>query len=178
MCFRQGGDAERFRIEMEKRLNDFGLELALEKTKVMEFGPLARIQAKRKGKKAATFDFLGFTHYCSRTRDGRRFRMKRKTISKRFAAKVKAVKEWLKLNRTLPTAELMKKLAAKLNGHYAYYGVTDNSRGIANFYYVVCRLLHEWLNRRGKRGCYNWAKFNLLLLRYPLPTPRLKVNLF
>jgi len=178
VCFRQEDDANRFRIEMEKRLNGFGLELALEKTKVLEFGPLARIHAEHKGEKAETFDFLGFTHYCSRTRNGRRFRMKRKTISKRFAAKAKAVKEWLKSNRTLPTAELMKKLAAKLNGHYAYYGVTDNSRGIASFYFVVCRLLHEWLNRRGKRRCCNWEKFNLLLQRFPLPIPRLKVSLF
>jgi len=157
--------------------DDFAL--ALEKTKVLEFGPLARIHAEHKGEKAETFDFLGFTHYCSRARNGRlRFRMKRKTISKRFAAKAKGVKEWLKSNRTLPTAELMKKLAAKLNGHYAYYGVTDNSRGISSFYFVVCRLLHEWLNRRGKRRCCNWAKFNLLLQRFPLPIPRLKVSLF
>jgi len=177
VCFQKEGDANQFRIAMEKRLNEFGLELALEKTKVLEFGPLAQTHAERKGKKAETFDFLGFTHYCSRTRNGRRFRMKRKTISKRFAAKAKAVKEWLKSNRTLPTAVLMKRLSAKLNGHYAYYGVTDNSRGIARFYFVVRRLLHGWLNRRGKRGCCNWAKFGLLLQRYPLPTPRLKVNL-
>ncbi len=178
VCFQQESDAKRFRVEMEARLNRFSLEIAPEKTKVLEFGPYAQQHARKRGEKAETFDFLGFTHYCSRTRDGRRFRMKRKTVSKRFTAKVKAVKQWLKLNRTLPTAELMQKLAAKLRGHYAYYGVTDNSQGIGRFYYEVCRLLHEWLNRRGKRGCCSWEKFELLLCIFPLPTPRVRVNLF
>jgi len=138
----------------------------------------AQQDARGRGEKAETFDFLGFTHYCSRTRDRRRFRMKRKTMSKRFAAKLKAVKHWLKLNRTLPTAELMQRLGARLRGHYAYYGVTDNYQGIGRFHHEVCQLLHAWLNRRGKRGCCSWAKFTLLLQRFPLPTPRIMVNLF
>jgi len=178
VCFQQESDAKRFRVEMERRLNHFGLEIAPEKTKVLEFGPYARHRAKGRGEKAGTFDFLGFTHYCSRTRDGRRFRMKRKTISKRFAAKVKAVKFWLKSNRTLPTAELMRGLTVRLRGHYAYYGVTDNVRGIGRFYFVVRRLLHECLNRRGKRACCSWRKFQLFLQRYPLPSPRITINLF
>jgi len=178
VCFQQESDAKRFRVEMETRLNQISLELALEKTKVLEFGSYAQQHARKMGKKAGTFDFLGFTHYCSRTRDGRRFRMKRKTISKRFTVKVKAVKHWLKLNRTLPTAKLMQRLAARLRGHYAYYGVTDNGRGIGRFYHEVCRLLHVWLNRRGKRGCCNWEKFELLLQRFPLPAPRIMVSLY
>ncbi len=67
--------------------------------------------------------------------DAKRFRMKRKTVSKRFTGKVKAVKEWLKSNRTLPTTMLLQLLSAKLAGHYAYYGVTDNSKSIGDFYY-------------------------------------------
>ena len=178
VCFQQECDAKRFRVEMEERLNRFSLEIAPEKTKVLEFGAYAQQHAKDRGEKAETFDFLGFTHYCSRTRNGRRFRMKRKTVGKRFTAKVKAVKHWLKQNRTLPTAELMQRLSAKLSGHYAYYGVTDNGGGIGRFYYEVCRLLHTWLNRRGKRGCCSWEKFTLLLQRFPLPTPRIMVSLF
>jgi len=178
VCFQQEGDAKRFRVEMEQRLNQFALEVAPEKTKALEFGPYAQQRAKGRGAKAETFDFLGFTHYCSRTRDGHRFRMKRKTISKRFVGKVKAVKTWLKSNRTLLTAELMKRLSAKLRGHYAYYGVTDNSKSIGNFYYEVQRLLFKWMNRRGKRGCCSWEKFQLHMQRFPLPTPRIKVCLF
>lgn len=126
VCFQTEADAKRFRLEMEARLNLFGLEIATEKTQCIEFGMLAIKRAKARGEKAATFDFLGFTHYCSRSRNGKRFRMKRKTISK------------------------------------------HQVRGI----------LYKWLNRRGKQGCYSWAKFAKLLARYPLPTPRIMVKLF
>jgi hypothetical protein len=105
------------------------------------------------------------------------YRMKRKTVSKRLIAKVVAYKEWLKANRTLPTAEIMKTTVAKLRGHFAYYGVTDNSKSLQSFAYWVTQTLYKWLNRRGKRGCYTWEKFNKLLKLYPLPNPRIKVNL-
>lgn len=167
-----------FRAELEKRLAKFGLEVAAEKTKVMEFGPLAELKAKARGEKPQTFDFLGLTHFCSRTRDGRRFRMKRVTARKKFKAKLRMFKEWLKINRTLPTPELMKAVAAKLRGHYAYYGVTDNSRGIVRFAFEVQRLLYKWLGRRGKRGSLNWEKFHKLLEKFPLPKPRIMVDLF
>ncbi len=163
---------------MEQRLHRFGLELALEKTKILEFGPFAQQRAKRGGLKAESFDFLGFTHYCARSRDGRCFRMKRKTISKRFSIKLRVYKDWLRANRTLPTPEIMKTTAAKLRGHYAYYGVTDNSTSIRNFAYEVRNLLFKWLNRRGKRNCMSWEKFELLLQRYPLPQPRILVALW
>lgn len=73
----QGSDAQRFRTELEERLGLFGLEVAGEKTKVLEFGPFAASKARARGEKPQTFDFLGLTHYCSRTRNGQRFRMKR-----------------------------------------------------------------------------------------------------
>ena len=104
--------------------------------------------------------------------------MKRKTISKRLTAKLRLYKEWLKKNRTLTTPEILYKTMQKLRGHYSYYGVTDNSKGIGSYYYAVRGILYKWLNRRGKKGCYNWEKFGKLLTRYPLPTPRIKVNLF
>jgi RNA-directed DNA polymerase len=178
VCFQKEGDAEAFRLAMEARLNQFGLEIAPEKTHCIEFGATAVKRAKARGEKAKTFDFLGFTHYCSRSLNGKRFRMKRKTISKRLTAKLKVYKGWLKKNRTLSTPEIMQKTARKLSGHYGYYGVTDNSTGIYIFCNKVKQILYKWLNRRGKRGCYSWEKFAKLLLRYPLPTPRVKVSLF
>jgi len=178
VCFQTEGDALRFRGELEGRLGKFGLEVAVEKTKVLEFGPLAEPKAKRRGEKPQTFDFLGLTHFCGRTKDGKRFRMKRITSRKKFGAKVHQFKEWLKRSRTMPTRELMKTAAAKLRGHIAYYGVTDNSQGIGRFAYEVRRLLFKWLNRRGKRGYMNWEKFNKFLKKFPLPRPVIKVNLF
>jgi RNA-directed DNA polymerase len=178
VCFQTEADAKRFRQAMEERLNQFGLEIAPEKTQSIEFGPFAIKRAKARGEKAATFDFLGFTHYCSRSRNGKRFRMKRKTISKRLTAKLKAYKAWLKSNRNLPTPDIIRKTVSKLRGHYGYYGVTDNSKGISAYFYQVRGLLYKWLNRRGKKGCYSWEKFAKLLARYPLPTPRIMVKLF
>jgi len=178
VCFQTEADARRFRLEMEERLNQFGLEIAPEKTQRIEFGVFAIKRAKARGEKAATFDFLGFTHYCSRSRNGKRFRMKRKTISKRFSAKLKVYKKWLKSNRTLSTPEILKATARKLRGHYGYYGVTDNSKGVSAYFYEVKGMLYKWLNRRGKKGCYSWEKFARLLARYPLPTPRIVINLF
>jgi RNA-directed DNA polymerase len=176
-CFQNEADAKRFREEMEERLKQFHLEIAPEKTKRLEFGMFAQSKAKARGERAGTFDFLGFTHYCSRTRNGKKFRMKRKTISKRLTAKLVAYKEWLRANRTLPTQQILKTTAAKLRGHYAYYGVTDNGRSIGCFTHLVRQTLYKWLNRRGKRGCYTWEKCLKLLKLFPLPTPRIMVNL-
>ena len=178
VCFKCDSDATRFRRELDDRLGKFGLEISPEKTKIIKFGPLAEVQSKRDGGKAATFDFLGFTHFCSRSRNGRKFRMKRITSRKKFAAKIRMFKDWLKANRTQPTSDLMEDVVSKLRGHYAYYGVTDNSRGIRRFDHEIRRILYKWLNRRGRRGCMNWEKFDLFLKKYPLPAPRIKVNLF
>jgi RNA-directed DNA polymerase len=178
VCFQREVDAIRFRHELDERLFRFGLEISPEKTKTIEFGSFAEAKAKKRGGKAATFDFLGFTHYCSRSRNGRHFRMKRVTSHKKFTAKSRMFRDWLKASRTLPTDELMEKVASKLRGHFAYYGVTDNSRGISRFAYESRCLLFKWLNRRGKRGCMNWEKFNLFLKKFPLPRPRIMVNLF
>ncbi len=178
VCFQHKTDAERFRFELGERLGRFGLEVEPTKTRVMEFGRFAAQRAKRRGGKPETFDFLGLTHYCGTTRDGKGFRMKRITSRKKFTAKLKAFKEWLKKARTTKTKDLWETAAAKLRGHYNYYGVTDNSQGIARFGHEVKKLLFKWLNRRGKRRCLNWERFNKMLERFPLPKPRIMVRMF
>ncbi|HED36942.1 MAG TPA: maturase [Ignavibacteria bacterium] len=104
--------------------------------------------------------------------------MGRKTISKRFTAKLKAYKQWLRSNRTLTTGQIMQTTANKLKGHFGYYGVSGNSRSIQSFAYEVERILFKWLGRRGKRGSLTIEKFELLLQRFPLPTPHIMVNLW
>ena len=178
VCFQHKAGAERFRNELGKRLGKFDLEVEPTKTKAMEFGRFADQNAKRRGGRAETFDFLGFTHYCGTRKDGTGFRMKRATARKKFTAKLKVFKEWLKKARTLKTMGLWETAKAKLRGHYNYYGVTDNSRGITRFGYEVQKLLFKWLNRRGKRNCLNWAKFKEMLKRFPLPKPRIMVSMF
>jgi RNA-directed DNA polymerase len=92
VCFENSHDANDFIQSMIQRLEKFYLEIPPEKTKLFEFGKFAQLEVKSKDNKAATFNFLVFTHYCSRSRNGRGFRMKRKTIGKRLTAKVKGYK--------------------------------------------------------------------------------------
>lgn len=178
VCFQYKPDAERFREELGKRLGKFGLELEPTKTRVMEFGRFAVQNARKRGGQAETFDFLGLTHYCGTRKDGKGFRMKRRTARKKFAAKLKIFKEWLKKARIMKTKEIWETAKIKLRGHYNYYGVTDNLRGIARFGKEVEKLLFKWLNRRGRRNCLNWARFNEMLERFPLPKPRIRVSMF
>ena len=98
-CFQYREDAERFLKEMEERLGQFHLELEPSKTRLLEFGRFAEQNARRRGQRPETFDFLGFTHYCGHTRDGR-FKVKRKTATKKFRAKLKETKEWLRQERS------------------------------------------------------------------------------
>jgi len=178
VCFQRETDAAKFRRELDIRLGKFGLEVEPTKTRVLKFGRYAVQNAKAKGGIPETFDFLGFTHYCGVRKDGTGFRMKRTTARKKFTAKVKAFKDWLKSARTLKTADLWRTAKAKLRGHFAYYGVTDNFPGIKRFAAEVEKLLMKWMNRRGKRGCLNWEKFSEMLKRFPLPKPRIKVSMF
>jgi len=147
ICFQYKTDAEKFRRELGIRLGKFGLEVEPTKTRVMEFGKFAVQNAKTRGERPASFDFLGFTHYCGRSQDGKWFRMKRKTAKKRFTVKLKAFKEWLKKARTLKTVELWETAKAKLRGHYAYYGVTDNVEGVGRFARAVTSCLSGFLCR-------------------------------
>lgn len=177
-CFENREDAERYLAALAERLEKFKLEVEPTKTKVLEFGRHAAANAKARGERPGTFDFLGFTHYLSKARDGKRFRMKRVTSRKKFRAKLVAFKEWLKEERVLPLRLIMQKASQKLRGHYGYYGVTDNYRGISRFYREVSKLLYKWLNRRSQRRSYRWAELPELLKRFEVPKPRVVVDLY
>jgi len=177
-CFQLKDDAERFYKALIKRLAKFNLEIAEEKTKILAFGRFAADNSKRQGLgKPETFDFLGFTHYCSNSSNGK-FRVKRKTSRKKFKAKVKAFKLWLRAERNLGTEEIMKTVRRKLIGHYTYYGITDNSQMMGTYRFQVSKLLFKWLNRRSQRRSFSFEKFNLFLKRNPLPVPKIYVNIY
>ena len=103
--------------------------------------------------------------------------MKRSTAVKKFTAKLKAMKAWLKSARTWKTRDILRMVIKKLQGHYAYYGVTDNGPGISRFAHEVKRMLFKWLNRRGKRRCWTWERFSKVI-EPMMPKPRIKVRLF
>ena len=177
-CFQYEDDAKRFYASLTKRLEKFGLEVATEKTRIIAFGRNASRERGGNGQgKPETFDFLGFTHYCGKSTNGR-FRVKRKTSAKKFRASLARVKEWLHLNLVSPTAEVISMLAVKLVGHYRYYGITDNSGMIGDFYYHIRRMLFKWFCRRSQKTGMNWDKFQRHLSRYPIPRGRIMVNIY
>jgi RNA-directed DNA polymerase len=167
-------DAEWFYTELQERLVKFGLEIAKNKSKIIEFGRYAGRKRQAKGMgKPETFDFLGFTHYCSQNQWGQ-YIVKRKTSRKKFKAKVKAFAKWIKQVKDRESIqEIFEKTQAKLRGHYNYYGITYNSRMIAQYHHRVKELLFKWLNRRSQRKSFTWKSFKKYLKENPLPNPKI-----
>ncbi|MGD6938061.1 group II intron reverse transcriptase/maturase [Bacillus infantis] len=177
-CFQLKSDAEAFYLALLKRLDKFNLEVAQDKTKIIPFGRFAERDCKRNGQgKPPTFDFLGFTHYCSESKKGK-FRVKRKTSRKKLNAKLKQHKEWLKIHRTTNIRDIMGRISRSLIGYYNYYCITDNLQTVENFLDRIRKLLFKWMNRRSQRKSFSWEKFKLFLEKYPLPKPRIKVNIY
>jgi RNA-directed DNA polymerase len=176
-CFQYREDAERFLKELEARLGKFHLEVEPSKTQLIEFGRFAAANAARKGGTPETFDFLGFTHYCGKTRYGA-FKVKRMTSKKKFRAKLQAVKAWLQEERNrVQTGELLARGKQTLAGHLQYYAITDNGKMCEEFRRQVTRLLYKWLNRRSQRRSYTWERFNDALAWVRWPCVRIKHKL-
>lgn len=177
-CFQHESEARNFYQMLTQRLAKFNLSIAPDKSKIIEFGLFAPRNAKRQGKsKPETFDFLGFTHYCSQSRNGK-FRVKRKTSKKKFKAAILRMKQWIRNNRTIPVTKLIENIKPKLTGHYRYYGITDNGAMLSRFRYEVLKLLFKWTNRRSQRNSYTWDNYLLLLKANPLPAPKIYVSIF
>jgi RNA-directed DNA polymerase len=174
-CFQYEGDAKRFYKALKKRLAKFQLEVSEEKTKIIKLPKNSNEDDEDNND--GTFDFLGFTHYMGKCKDGVR-RLKRKTSKKRYKRSLKKCKEWLRENRTTPTKELMRKLNRKLVGTYNYYAVSDNNKSISSFHHEVRRLVFKWLNRRSQKKSFSWDKFKIFLRKYNTVSPTIKLNLY
>jgi RNA-directed DNA polymerase len=171
-------DAKAIEQAIRERFKKFELELHPEKTRVMGFGRFESENARRQNRRANTFDFLGFTHYCGKSRRGK-FIVGRKTSRKKFRMKCKEMNAWLKSVRNVAKVkEWWPVLAAKLRGHYQYYGVSGNMMWLKRYYGIAIRLVLKWLNRRSQRKSFNWSGFIDYLNRYPLPTPRIVHNMY
>lgn len=178
LCVQYKDEAEETLRGLRHRLKKFGLELSEEKTKIIGFGRFAVENARRRRQRAGTFNFLGFTHFCDKTRKGG-FKVGRTTDRKRFRAKIKEMNKWLKAIRNLvPVREWWPILCAKLRGHFQYYGVSGNFRGIKRFYYLTVGLVFKWLNRRSQKKSFNWDSYLKYLERYPLPRPKIYHNFY
>jgi len=171
-------DAGRIEQALRERFTKFDLELHPEKTRVISFGRYERQNANRQNRRANTFDFLGFTHYCGTSRR-RKFIVGRKTSGKKFRMKCKEMNNWLRKIRNYKKAkEWWPVLQAKLRGHYQYYGISGNMRSLQCFYLLTVRMTLKWLNRRSQRQSYSWKGFTKYLEHYPLPKPRIVHNLY
>lgn len=176
-CFQYQEDAEDFPLYLSDRLEGFDLRLAKEKTRRISFGKYARENAYRKGKKAEEFDFLGFTFYCGKTRNGY-FKVKRKTARKKLRQSLFRFADWLRRYRNLlPTGELVRRARARIIGYLNYYAVTDNAKRCDLYMHLTRGILFKWLNRRSQLKSYAWSGFNQMLAHMNWLRVRIQVNL-
>jgi RNA-directed DNA polymerase len=178
--FEHRDDAERFLADLRERFAKFGLELHPDKTRLIEFGRFAAENRARRGdRKPETFEFLGFTHMCAKTRN-ERFKLKRVTSKKKMRAKLRAVKTEMHRRRHLPIPEQGRWLASVLSGHYRYYAVPDNTRALQSFRDMVTRHWLRSLRRRSQRSRMTWERMRRIAGRWlprarilhPWPNPR------
>jgi RNA-directed DNA polymerase len=173
MGFQKKDDAERVYQVLPRRFEKYGLKINLEKTRVVRFTRPGN--RKHQGKaKAETFDFLGFTNYWGRSRQGQWFLM-HKTASNRQRRSLQAIKLWCRENRHQPLDQQHRQLCRKLRGHYAYYGITGNSRSITSVRHKVLHIWYKWLNRRSRGGHpMTWEEF-ITLVNGPLFVPQARI---
>jgi len=163
-AFEYPDDAERFFTALPKRLEKFGLNLALDKSRVLPFN--------RHNVKRISFDFLGFEFYWSKDRSGGHH-LKRRTSRKKFHASLKSFTDWIRKNRHQRLYSLFADLNAKLRGYYNYYGVIGNIASLSEFEYHMEKLLFKWLNRRSQRKSVTWESFRKILGYYKMVKPRI-----
>lgn len=173
VCFQHREDAQKVLEVLTHRFAKYGLTLHPEKTRLLEFGrkALTNWEGKR-GKRPATFDFLGFTHICKRSRRGY-FTIHVRTRRKRLRRSLKALSRWCQEHRHDPVEEQCAALNRKLRGHYQYYGRPTNYRSLWEYYRGARRIWKKWLNRRTRGKTLNWTDYEQLLTRHPLMRPRI-----
>jgi len=176
-CFQYKDDAEGFRRRLGDRLEGFGLRLAEEKTQCMEFGRFAREDASKRGDKPKEFTFLGFTHYCGKTREGY-FKVKRRTSRKKLGQSLRKFTDWArKVRGVLRKGEMLRQARIRVMGHLSYYAITDNMGRSSYYAYRARGILFKWLNRKSQRKAYTWASFSQALAWVEWPVPRVRKDL-
>ncbi len=174
MGFACEGDARRVLDVLPKRFGTYGLTIHPDKTRLVPFvRPPGRPSAAGRGgaSPAGSFDFLGFTHFWSRSKKGS-WVVKRKTAGRRFRRALKAIAAWLRQHRHLPVGAQHQALWRKLRGHFQYYGgLIGNGRALWCFRDRVQDLWRKWLARRSRKAGLTWGRMSALLARFALPVP-------
>ena len=184
MGFQYRSDAEHFKELLNQRLEKFGLKLNPEKTRLLEFGRFAASNRQQKNKsKPETFEFLGFTHTCSKRRSDGAFQLKRFTAAKKLRSKLQEIKGILLRNRHRDIYEQGKWLQSVVQGHNNYFAVPGNLKAINAFRREICRYWLRSLRKRSQRHTITWKKMTKLVklfipgsrLTHPYPSERLCV---
>lgn len=168
-CFEYENEAKMYYQELKERLKKFDLKLEETKTRIIQFG--------RNSKSKESFDFLGFTIYNSKTRQGK-YKVGYRTSSKKSKAKKENIKNYIKERMHIEPKELIKGLNKKLIGYYNYYGISFNTKWMQAIYYYTVVLLKKWLSRRSQRGKLTWEKMKRILEYEPLVKPRITYSLW
>ena len=175
VCFEHQRDAERFQAVLSQRLNKFGLELEPTKTRLIAFGPRAHRDAQQQGRqKPETFYFLGFTHYCTRNRNGA-FAVGRKTEKSRLKRTLQRVHSVMRDILHERVEDQARRINQLLQGHYAYFGMAGNYRSLKQVYQVVLRYWRRMLSRRSQKSRVTWDALLRILRRFPLKRPKLSI---
>jgi RNA-directed DNA polymerase len=161
-AFESESDAQRFYEVLPKRLAKYKLEVAVEKTNILQFDK----------KSKARFEFLGFEFRWGLNRWGKP-ELKRRTARNKYRAAIANFTQWCKKHRQVPTAQLFAKLNQKLRGYWHYDGITGTSESLGDYFYHIKRILHKMLNRRSQRKSYTWTGFGELLKDFPLIKPHI-----
>jgi RNA-directed DNA polymerase len=174
LCFEDDGDATYVWNMLEERFKAYSLTLHPKKTRRFAFRP------PRHGGEGGgtTFDFLGFTLHWQRTRSGNAWRVTFRTRGARLRRAIKAAADWCRSHRHDPVEEQHRMLTRKLEGHYNYFGVNGNTKALGRLRYWVAQAWRKWLARRSQRAHMNWRRFAELLTRFPLPVPRVRVQIW
>jgi group II intron reverse transcriptase/maturase len=173
LCFEHEDDSDRVWKVLSARFEKYGLTLHPKKTRRFSF------RAPRDGDDSGgeTFDFLGFTAHWRRTRSGMQ-RVAFRTRGARLRRALKAAYDWCRRHRHLSVQQQHLALVRKLIGHFGYFGVNGNSESLQRVLHWVTRAWRTWLNRRSQRSRMNWKRFKQLLARYPLPRPKIRVQIW
>lgn len=176
--FEKKEDAEKVYRVLFKRFEKYGLSLHPEKTRLVPFGcPKETKDDQDNGPKPETFDFLGFTHYWGKNRQGR-WVIRRKTMRKRFTRGLKAISQWCRENLHEPLLKQVEQLGRKLKGHFGYYGLTGNFASLQRFRWEVIKIWRKWLARRGDPKGMSWERMNRLLDFFYIPEARVVHSIY
>jgi group II intron reverse transcriptase/maturase len=168
--FERKVDAERVLNVLPKRFGKYGMSLHPDKTRLVPFHRPDRSDGGGDG--PGTFDLLGFTHHWGLSRNGK-WIVKKRTAKDRISRTLRRIRQWCRVHRHWDVKTQHRALGQKLNGHYAYFGVTSNYAALARVWYETKVIWRKWLSRRSGKAFLDWRRMNELLGRFPLPKPRI-----